>query len=186
MNFFKCYCSNNPINRVGKIIGPTGPTGPAGPRGATGPTGATGNTGPSAIAPLAVYNVNINGTGKSYDVKIKNVIYRLSYSSADAVNLKLLSTGGGTILVDVRRFSCFNSSVEGQTLNNYNLTPTPVDIDSIIYSNSVETHQTRIRQQDPITKLWSLYDVNLFVSANGSRTTIWIYMIAENVDFIVV
>lgn len=183
MNFFKCYCSNNPINRVGKIIGPTGPTGPAGP---IGPTGATGNTEPSAIAPLAVYNVNISGTGKSYDVKIKNVIYRLSYSSADAVNLKLLSTGGGTILVDVRRFSCFNSSVEGQTLNNYNLTSTPVDIDSIIYSNSVETHQTRIRQQDPITKLWSLYDVNLFVSANGSRTTIWIYMIAENVDFIVV
>lgn len=123
--------------------------------------------------------------GKSYDVKIKNVIDRLSYSSADAVNLKLLSTGG-TILIDVRRFSCFNSSVEGQTLNNYNLTSTPVDIDSIIYSNSVETHQTRIRQQDPITKLWSLYDVNLFVSANGSRTTIWIYMIAENVDFIVV
>lgn len=105
MNFFKCYCSNNPINRVGKIIGPTGPTGPAGPRGAT---GATGNTEPSAIAPLAVYNVNISGTGKSYDVKIKNVIYRLSYSSADAVNLKLLSTGGGLFLL---MFDDFHASI---------------------------------------------------------------------------
>lgn len=41
-----------------------------------------------------------------------------------------------------------------------------------VYTNSQETHNMRIRQQDPVTKLWSMCEINSFLSAGGARCSI--------------
>ena len=48
----------------------------------------------------------------------------------------------------------------------------PVTIDGTVYTNSQETHNMRIRQQDPVTKLWSMCEINSFLSAGGARCSI--------------
>ena len=45
-------------------------------------------------------------------------------------------------------------------------------IDGTVYTNSQETHNMRIRQQDPVTKLWSMCEINSFLSAGGARCSI--------------
>lgn len=40
------------------------------------------------------------------------------------------------------------------------------------YSKSQETHSIKVRQQDPTTKLWSLCEVNSYISAGGARTSV--------------
>ncbi|SDN04633.1 hypothetical protein SAMN04488502_1111, partial [Dendrosporobacter quercicolus] len=164
--------------------GDIGPTGPQGDTGSTGAQGDIGPTGASGIAPIAVYNTNLSASGSSFDVPVGNISYQLQYSTSSSLSLSV-SALVSSITVDIKRSSQYDSAVEGTSLNGVTLTPTSVQLDSLIYSNSNEMHRTWIRQQDPDTSLWSLYEIDLFASVAGARTSIWVYLIYENADFTV-
>ena len=46
-----------------------------------------------------------------------------------------------------------------------------------------EPHSIRLRQQDPETKLWSLCEVNSFISGGGARTSVWLRWIEYDVSY---
>lgn len=72
----------------------------------------------------------------------------------------------------MRRTTIYNSgTAEAQTFDSTTVSGRTV-LDEIVYSQSQETHNIRIRQQDPETKLWSLCEVNSFISAGGARTSV--------------
>ena len=76
------------------------------------------------------------------------------------------------ILADIRRTSIYNTgAVEAQTFNSTNISARTV-LDETVYSQSQETHNIKIRQQDPDTKLWSLCVINSYISAGGARTSV--------------
>ncbi len=75
-------------------------------------------------------------------------------------------------MVDLRRTTIYDgSTIETQTLNGSSISAN-IAIDGTVYTNSQETHNMRIRQQDPVTKLWSMCEINSFLSAGGTRCSI--------------
>lgn len=76
------------------------------------------------------------------------------------------------VLTDMRRTSIYNASTtETYTANNTTVSSRTV-LDDIVYTNSQETHSMLIRQQDPVTKLWSLCEIHSFLSAAGARVSV--------------
>ena len=76
------------------------------------------------------------------------------------------------VLVDLRRTTIYDgSTIETQTLSGSSISAS-IAIDGTVYTNSQETHNMRIRQQDPVTKLWSMCEINSFLSAGGARCSI--------------
>ena len=76
------------------------------------------------------------------------------------------------VLVDLRRTTIYDgSTIETQTLNGSSISAR-IAIDGTVYTNSQETHNMRIRQQDSVTKLWSMCEINSFLSAGGARCSI--------------
>ncbi len=47
-------------------------------------------------------------------------------------------------------------------------------LDDLMYTQSQESHCLTIRQQNPITKLWSLCEIHSFSSNDGARTSVWV------------
>ena len=75
------------------------------------------------------------------------------------------------VLVDLRRTTIYDgSTIETQTLNGSSISAS-IAIDGTVYTNSQETHNMRIRQQDPVTKLWSMCEINSFLSAGNTHNT---------------
>ena len=83
---------------------------------------------------------------------------------------------------DIKRSTIYNSTPEGDQWDNRNITGS-LTIDGLLYFNSNEMHLTRIRQQDPVTGLWSLCDVHMYPSYAARRVSIWVKWIEFNVDF---
>ena len=89
-----------------------------------------------------------------------------------SANLRYLSAestanAAAPVLVDLRRTTIYDgSTIETQTLNGSSISAS-IAIDGTVYTNSQETHNMRIRQQDPVTKLWSMCEINSFLSADG-------------------
>ena len=76
------------------------------------------------------------------------------------------------VLVDLRRTTIYDgSTIETQTLSGSSISAS-IAIDGTVYTNSQETHNMRIRQQDPVTKLRSMCEINSFLSAGGARCSI--------------
>ena len=76
------------------------------------------------------------------------------------------------ILADIRRTTIYNNGTsEVQTFDSTTISARTV-LDDTVYSKSQETHSIKIRQQDPTTKLWSLCQVNSYISAGGARTSV--------------
>ncbi|EGO63075.1 hypothetical protein, partial [Acetonema longum] len=136
----------------------------------------------SGIAPTAVFNLDLSAADSSFDVIIGNVVYHLENASTTALSLSLSSTGG-SILVDIKRSTQWDSASEGSSLDGVTLTASSMMIDGTIFSDSNEMHRTWIRQQDPVTGLWSQSEVDLFVSVSGARTSVWVYPIYEDASF---
>ena len=87
------------------------------------------------------------------------------------------------ILTDMRRVTIYNgSSVESQTFNN-TIVSTRIVLDDLVYSLSQESHSMKIRQQNPVTKLWSLCEIRSFISNGGARTSIWIQWSEVDVSY---
>ena len=74
--------------------------------------------------------------------------------------------------MNMRRKNIYNSvTSEAQTFDNTIISGRTV-LDDLVYSQSQETHSIKIRQQDPTAKLWSLCEVNPFISNGGARTSV--------------
>ena len=85
--------------------------------------------------------------------------------------------------IDLRRTTIYNSNtIETQTLDNTAISASRV-LDDIVYNQSQETHSMRLRQQDPETKLWSLCEIDSFISSNGARTSVWVRWIEYDVAY---
>lgn len=124
-------------------------------------------TTPNLFAPVLEYHVDLSAVNSTLAIPLKDLVLTYQCTSATAPR-----EAAAPVVVDVRRTSIYNAStVETQTLNGSSIAARTV-LDEIVYSNSQETHSMRIRQQDPVTKLWSLCEIGTFISAAGARTSI--------------
>jgi hypothetical protein len=158
---------------VGPIAGPQGVTGPQGIPGARGSGGGT----------VAAESANLSAAGRSVSVPVGSLTYKVSHNDAGSVKVEL-AAASGRVVADVNKFSQFNTNnIDAMAWDSTAFTTTPTVIDAIVYSRSNEHHVTRIRQQDPATGLWGLYEVNLFTSAGGTRTDVWVQEIATGLAY---
>ena len=161
--------------------GEIGPQGVQGDRGCPGPQGENGETPvitvlestpisyklnfktfeqdittPNLFAPYSEYHADLSAVNSVLTIPLKNLVLTYQTTSASAVRISIApKESGASVLIDMRRASIYNAStIEAQTLDNTTVSGRTV-IDEIVYSKSQETHNVRIRQQDPETKLWS-------------------------------
>jgi hypothetical protein len=114
-------------------------------------------------------------------VPVENVIYHLQFSTATQLTLFLMPATV-PVLIDLKRSSQFDTTgVDAFTRDNFTLSAS-LDIDTIVFNSSREMHRTWLRQQNPVTGLWSLHEIDLFASNGSARVTIWIYQIFTNVS----
>lgn len=159
-----------------------GSTGPEGPRGEQGILGEKGNTGetpviavaedtplsyklhfqtseqelttPNLFAPFTEYHVDLSAADSTLNTPLKDLILTYQRASASALRISIAPKNtAAPVLVDLRRTTIYDgSTIETQTLNGSSISAS-IAIDGTVYTNSQETHNMRIRQQDPITKL---------------------------------
>ena len=110
-------------------------------------------TTPNLFAPFTEYHVDLSAADSTLNIPLKDLI--LTYQRASASALTIYD----------------GSTIETQTLNGSSISAS-IAIDGTVYTNSQETHNMRIRQQDPVTKLWSMCELNSFLSAGGARCSI--------------
>lgn len=130
-------------------------------------------TTPNLFAPDSEYHVNISATNSTLDVPLKGLVLTYQTTSSSALRISIAPKDTAVpILADIRRTTVYNSgTAEAQSFDNTTVSARIV-LDEIVYSKSQETHNIKIRQQDPTTKLWSLCIVNSFISDSGARTSV--------------
>ncbi len=189
--------------------GEKGDTGLQGPKGDTGEAGKNGETplitvtesapliyklnfkttnqditSPNLIAPLTEYHADISALNSVLAIPVKNLV--LSYQNISSTAIKItvsLKDAETPILTDMRRTTIYGGgTIEVQNFDNTNITKSTV-IDSLVYSQSQEEHSIKIRQQDPVTKLWSLCEIHSFISNGGARTSVWVQWSETNVSY---
>ena len=181
--------------------GPIGPRGERGEKGEQGIQGEKGDTGetpvitvaedtplsyklhfqtseqelttPNLFAPFTEYHVDLSAADSTLNIPLKDLILTYQRASASALRISIAPKNtAAPVLVDLRRTTIYDgSTIETQTLNGSSISAS-IAIDGTVYTNSQETHNMRIRQQDPVTKLWSMCEINSFLSAGGARCSI--------------
>ena len=178
--------------------GEKGDTGEKGEQGEQGPKGETGETPAITVAestPLSYkllfktteqelttpnlfalpteYHVDLSVVNTTWNVPLKDLILTYQTTSASAIRITIApKDDAAPVLVDIRRTSIYNgSTAEAQTFNGATIASRTV-LDEIVYTQSQETHSMKLRQQDPVTKLWSLCEVHSFLSAGGARSSV--------------
>ena len=141
-------------------------------------------TTPNLMAPFTEYHANLGTTGSTLKIPLKDLVLNYQTTSASAVRISIEPKDTALpVLTDMRRTSIYNgSTVEAQTFDNTIVSARTV-LDDIVYTGSQETHNIRIRQQDPTTKLWSLCEVTSFISNNAARTSVRILWSEYNVSY---
>lgn len=192
--------------------GEQGPIGEQGLQGEVGPQGEKGDTGetpvitvaedtplsyklhfktseqelttPNLFAPLTEYHVDLSAAGSTLDIPLKDLVLTYQRSSTSALRISIAPKDtAAPVLVDIRRTTIYDgSTIETQTMNSTTLSSS-IAIDGTVYTNSQETHNMRIRQQDPATQLWSLCEVSSFLSAGGARCSIRIQWYEYDVTY---
>ena len=156
--------------------GPQGEQGVQGPQGEKGDTGEKGEqelTTPNLFAPFTEYHVDLSAANSTLNIPLKDLVLTYQRSSASALRISIApKDAAAPVLVDIRRTTIYDgSTIETQTMNSATVSAS-VALDGTVYTNSQETHNMRIRQQDPATKLWSMCEINSFLSAGGARCSI--------------
>lgn len=185
------------------IQGPPGPMGPEGPRGEQGVPGPKGDTGetpvitvvedtpltyklnfktsdevittPNLFKPLDEYHVDLSASGSTLNIPLRDLILTYQNTSTSSIRISVAAKDTAVpVLTDIRRITIFSAgSIESQTFNNTTVS-TRLVLDDLVYTQSQESHNIKIRQQDPVTKLWSLCEIRSFLSNGGARSSIWI------------
>ena len=181
--------------------GPIGPRGERGEKGEQGIQGEKGDTGetpvitvaedtplsyklhfqtseqelttPNLFAPFTEYHVDLSAADSTLNIPLKDLILTYQRASASALRISIAPKNtAAPVLVDLHRTTIYDgSTIETQTFNGSSISAS-IAIDGTVYTNSQETHNMRIRQQDPVTKLWSMCEINSFLSAGGARCSI--------------
>lgn len=130
-------------------------------------------TTPNLFAPFTEYYVDLSAADSTLNIPLKDLILTYQRASASALRISIVPKNtAAPVLVDLRRTTIYDgSTIETQTLNGSSISAS-IAIDGTVYTNSQETHNMRIRQQDPVTKLWSMCEINSFLSAGGARCSI--------------
>ena len=141
-------------------------------------------TTPNLFADYTEYHVNISALNSTFIVPVENLILTYRTTSSGAYRISVAPKDSAVpILADMRRASIYNTgSVEAQTFDNTTVSGRIV-LDEIVYSQSQETHNIKIRQQNPTTKLWSLCEITSFVSGGGARASILLRWIEYDVSY---
>ena len=141
-------------------------------------------TTPNLFAPYSEYHADLSTTGSTLSIPLKSLVLTYQGTSSTTVRLSIAPEMAGTsVITDMRRTVIYNSNtIETQTIDNTVISARKV-IDDIVYSQSQETHSIRLRQQDPETKLWSLCEINSFISGGGARTSVWLRWIEYDVAY---
>lgn len=127
-------------------------------------------TTPNLFAPFTEYHVDLSAADSTLNIPLKDLNQR-ALASALRISIVPKNTAA-PVLVDLRRTTIYDgSTIETQTLSGSSISAS-IAIDGTVYTNSQETHNMRIRQQDPVTKLWSMCEINSFLSAGGARCSI--------------
>ena len=130
-------------------------------------------TTPNLFAPFTEYHVDLSAANSTLNIPLKDLALTYQRSSASALRISIApKDAAAPVLVDIRRTTIYDgSTIETQTMNSTSVSAS-VALDGTVYTNSQETHNMRIRQQDPATKLWSMCEINSFLSAGGARCSI--------------
>ena len=130
-------------------------------------------TTPNLFAPFTEYHVDLSAADSTLNIPLKDLILTYQRASVSALRISIAPKNtAAPVLVDLRRTTIYDgSTIETQTLNGSSISAN-IAIDGTVYTNSQETHNMRIRQQDPVTKLWSMCEINSFLSAGGARCSI--------------
>ena len=130
-------------------------------------------TTPNPFAPFTEYHVDLSAANSTLNIPLKDLVLTYQRSSASALRISIApKDAAAPVLVDIRRTTIYDgSTIETQTMNSTTVSAS-VALDGTVYTNSQETHNMRIRQQDPATKLWSMCEINSFLSAAGARCSI--------------
>lgn len=141
-------------------------------------------TTPNLIAPLIEYHADLSTVNSVLTVPLKNLVLTYQTTSTSALRISVAPASTDTpVLADMRRTSIYNGgTVEAQTFNNVTVSGRTV-LDEIVYTLSRETHSMRIRQQDPVKKLWSLCEIYSFLSAGGARSSVRVQWIEYDVTY---
>ena len=141
-------------------------------------------TTPNLFAPASEYHAGLSAVGSALVIPLKDL--ELSYQTTSATALRITMAprdAAAPVLVDLRRTSIYNgSTVETTTLNGSTVSGRTV-VDEIVYTNSQETHQMVLRQQDPVSKLWSLCEIRSFLSSGGARCSLRIQWSEYDVSY---
>ena len=130
-------------------------------------------TTPNLFAPFTEYHVDLSAEDSTLNIPLRDLILTYQRASASALRISIAPKNtAAPVLVDLRRTTIYDgSTIETQTLNGRRKSPS-LGLDSEHHTNSQETHNMRIRQQDSVTKLWSMCEINSFLSAGGARCSI--------------
>ena len=125
------------------------------------------------------HNVDLSKAGSSVNITIGKLVLIYAYADTSSIRINIRAVDTAVpVLADIRRTSIYDgSAIDSQTNNDIKVSAS-VSLDSTVYSQSQETHWMRIRQQDPVSSLWSMCEVTTFASARGARTSVcieWIY-----------
>ena len=105
-------------------------------------------TTPNLFAPFTEYHVDLSAADSTLNIPLKDLILTYQRALASALRISIVPKNtAAPVLVDLRRTTIYDGS-------------------------TIETHNMRIRQQDPVTKLWSMCEINSFLSAGGARCSI--------------
>ena len=138
-------------------------------------TSADDITTPNLFKSLDEYHVDLSASGSTLNIPLESLILTYQQISNTALRITIAAKDTSTpVLTDIRRITIFNtSSIESLTLNNTTISTRTV-LDDLMYTQSQESHCLTIRQQNPITKLWSLCEIHSFSSNGGARTSVWV------------
>ena len=141
-------------------------------------------TTPNLFAPVTEYHADLSAVGSELVIPLKDLTLTYQTTSATALRITMAPRNAAApVLVDLRRTSIYNgSTVETSTLNGTSVSSRTV-VDEIVYTNSQETHQMVLRQQDPVSKLWSLCEIRSFLSAGGARCSLRIQWSEYDVSY---
>lgn len=141
-------------------------------------------TTPNLFAPFTEYHFDLSAINSTLAIPLRDLILTYQTTSSSAIRITIAPKDtAAPVLADIRRTSIYNGgTVEAQTFNNASISGRTV-LDEIVYTQSQETHNIKIRQQDPSTKLWSLCEVHSFLSAGGARSSIRVQWTEYNVTY---
>lgn len=145
-----------------------------------GKDGIDGKDGAAGLSPR-IYHADLSKVGNQIDIILDGIRAQYIYRDTTSISFNIHSASANNVIVDLKRATQYGgAAVEGSSLDNFTVTPSYQSVDTIIYNDSSEMHRTWIRTQDPTTKLWNLFQVDLFVSNKGARTDIVVYQIYQN------